>query len=130
MTARGSTPLDWPLGVPRSTPTKSRFKDWTVARAMQSLISELTRFAAREVVITTNIELRRDGLPRSASYRTIARHGGSRLLGQATSGFAALPAAGATPSREDKLRALVEHGSTEGERTAAQTQLDALRAKA
>ena len=63
-------PLEWPLGQPRTRrPARSRFnsrgKPWTVAKAFKHLITELDRFDATSVVISTNVELRIDGHPRS-----------------------------------------------------------------
>lgn len=59
------------------------------------------------------------------AYRAIARHGGGELLEQATSGFAALPPA-SEPSKADKLRAIIASTDSDGERRAAQAQLDNL----
>jgi hypothetical protein len=75
-------PLAWPPGWPR-TPrhkrqdSKYRFKRqgslyapksdfWTFAAARNEMISELERIGARSVVLSTNYELRLDGLPRSS----------------------------------------------------------------
>lgn len=77
-------PLSWPAGFPRSAPTDrgranfGTFKGagWsrdryvgkqamTVADAKDRLITELERLAARNVVISSNLELCRDGTPRS-----------------------------------------------------------------
>lgn len=58
-------PLQWPEGRPR-TPRyrmeRSRFKT-TFARTRDDLIHELKLLGARLPVLSTNIELRRDGLP-------------------------------------------------------------------
>jgi len=57
-------PLEWPLGKPRAIKrTKSRFKPRTIARALAVLRDELKRFEARDIVVSTNIEVRIDGLP-------------------------------------------------------------------
>lgn len=75
-------PLFWPAGWPR-TPghgrTAARFgtrerrggdslaraRDVTVADATQRVLAELGRMGAREIIVSTNLALRRDGLPRS-----------------------------------------------------------------
>lgn len=58
-------PLQWPAGRPR-TPgcrrTRSKF-DTTFAVARDDLFRELRRLGARAVVLSTNIELRQDGIP-------------------------------------------------------------------
>lgn len=76
-------PLTWPLGRPR-TPAKARMKapfhrratfqgtygvqrdkrPLTLSDARDELIEELGRLGAAAVVISTNVELRRDGIPR------------------------------------------------------------------
>lgn len=66
-------PLQWPVGWPR-TPwlrrqdSKYRFRRngsfWTFAAARDALGTELDRIGARNVVLSTNYELRLDGLPR------------------------------------------------------------------
>jgi hypothetical protein len=65
-------PLQWPAGWPR-TPTakrddsKYRFKRngnfWTFAAARDALMLELERIGARQAVLSSNYELRLDGLP-------------------------------------------------------------------
>lgn len=56
-------PLHWPEGWPRTaTPQSSRF-DVSFASARDGLLDELRLFGARYPVISTDIELRRDGLP-------------------------------------------------------------------
>lgn len=64
-------PLAWPVGWPRTAPgarTRARFGKGYRNGALQStaearLLEELRRLGARDVVISTNVELRRDGLP-------------------------------------------------------------------
>jgi hypothetical protein len=56
-------PLSWPLGRPRTpdrmdAPFKTSFAD-----ARDGLLDELRRMRADSVVLSTNVELRRDGLP-------------------------------------------------------------------
>ncbi len=56
-------PLQWPAGRPRSrTVQESRFKTqfWP---AVQFVLNEIRRLGASNSVISTNIELRQDGLP-------------------------------------------------------------------
>lgn len=64
-------PLDWPETEPR-TPwhrrTVSTFKV-SLARARDDLFDELRRLGARGVVLSTNMELRRDGLPYAKQRR-------------------------------------------------------------
>jgi hypothetical protein len=68
-------PLQWPTGWPRAshrqraTFGQAGARGWkealTVAKARQRLSEELDRLGARYVTLSTNIELRLDGLPRS-----------------------------------------------------------------
>lgn len=68
-------PLSWPDGWPR-TPSykrqdsKYRFRRngsfWTFAAARDALSTELDRIGARGVVLSSNYELRLDGLPRAS----------------------------------------------------------------
>lgn len=56
-------PLQWPPGWPRTNyPEPARF-DTSFARARNQLIRELDLLGATNVVISSNITLRRDGLP-------------------------------------------------------------------
>lgn len=58
-------PLQWPAGRPRTHSyrrTRSKF-DTTFAVSRDELFRELKRLGARSVVLSTNIELRQDGLP-------------------------------------------------------------------
>lgn len=58
-------PLYWPAGRPRTPRYRrewGRFKI-TPGRARDSLFEELQRMGARYIVLSTNMELRRDGLP-------------------------------------------------------------------
>lgn len=58
-------PLHWPPLWPRTKiPQWSRFRT-TMRKATQALLGELRRLGASQVIISTNIELRRDGLPYS-----------------------------------------------------------------
>lgn len=56
-------PLCWPAGKPRTRgQVRSRF-DTSFTRARTNLIEELDRLGARNCILSTNIELRLDGLP-------------------------------------------------------------------
>jgi hypothetical protein len=62
---RQAYPLRWPDGWPRTPPAKrthGQFKV-TLARARDELLDELRLLGAREVVISTMIPARNDGLP-------------------------------------------------------------------
>lgn len=62
-------PLAWPTGKPR-TPhhkiEKSRFDPYGRAAEVTNVRDELHRLGARNIVVSTNVRLRRDGLPYSA----------------------------------------------------------------
>ncbi len=59
-------PLQWPVGAPRTArPARSAFGEVSVHRATQELLWEIKRMCGRPPVISTNIELRNDGLPYS-----------------------------------------------------------------
>ena len=59
-------PLSWPAGVPRTrTPQRSAFGEVTIHRAAKELTWEIERMRGRLPVISTNLELRNDGLPYS-----------------------------------------------------------------
>lgn len=57
-------PLHWPEGWPRekSKAMRSRFST-TFAAARQTLLDEISRLGGRYPTISTNVNLRRDGLP-------------------------------------------------------------------
>lgn len=56
-------PLQWPTGRPRTQrPERSRF-DTTGFTARIALFNELGRMGAKNIVLSTNVELRRDGMP-------------------------------------------------------------------
>ncbi len=58
-----ANPLHWPEGWPRAShPTRSRF-DCTFAQARDGIMNEIRLMGGSNVVLSTNIELRRDGLP-------------------------------------------------------------------
>jgi hypothetical protein len=58
-------PLQWPVGKPRTSGRrKSRFdRDRGFGRTRDELLQELARLGATDLVLSTNIPLRRDGLP-------------------------------------------------------------------
>ncbi|WP_421717460.1 J domain-containing protein [Algiphilus sp.] len=56
-------PLCWPHGRPRTKrPERSRF-GVSLAVARDELIAEIQRLGGKQVVVSSNVELRRDGLP-------------------------------------------------------------------
>ena len=56
-------PLSWPIGVPRTeTRVRSRF-DTAEERVKRDLEQQLSVMNASDIVVTTNVELRRDGRP-------------------------------------------------------------------
>ena len=70
MAEQSAFPLSWPLSWPRTRHAqRSRFgtytKKPTVAAGRDALMLELGRLGATLIVISTNIALRRDGLPYS-----------------------------------------------------------------
>lgn len=70
MPEQSAYPLSWPLSWPRTKqPQRSRFgtyhKKPSVAAGRDALMLELGRLGASRVVISTNITLRKDGLPYS-----------------------------------------------------------------
>lgn len=58
-------PLSWPLGKPRSQQRKPATFQNTFGQARESLANELRLMSATGVVLSTNVELRRDGKPYS-----------------------------------------------------------------
>lgn len=64
MTAKAeSYPLHWPIGWPRNPRRQLAAFSVTFGKARDDLLHELRLFNARGVIISSNIELRRDGLP-------------------------------------------------------------------
>lgn len=56
-------PLAWPVGYPRTErPQRSRFSG-TPGLIKKQLLQELETLGGRDVIISTNVALRRDGLP-------------------------------------------------------------------
>ncbi len=61
-------PLYWPEGWPRTELQKvkrAQFKDRSVFTARRELESEVRKFGGRELIISSNLELKLDGTPRS-----------------------------------------------------------------
>lgn len=59
-------PLAWPVGKPRTlAPARSNFYARTVEKATRILLNEVRLMNGRDPIISTNIVLRNDGLPRS-----------------------------------------------------------------
>jgi hypothetical protein len=59
-------PLSWPDGRPRTRqPARSKFKVQSFGRVRDELLHELHLLGARNVVLSTNLKLRQDGLPLS-----------------------------------------------------------------
>lgn len=61
-------PLQWPLGFPRTKHQQPARFDTSFAGARDAIVDEIKRFGGRNVVISTDIPLRNDGLP-YASYK-------------------------------------------------------------
>lgn len=62
-------PLYWPDGYPRTARQdriRARFKDRTLHRCRKAIEDEVARFGGKDLIISSNFELRKsDGLPRS-----------------------------------------------------------------
>lgn len=58
-------PLQWPVGWPRTPPAKQKWSRYraTLADARDGLLGELRLLGAVHVVISTDMPVRRDGLP-------------------------------------------------------------------
>jgi len=68
MDSTRSYPLYWPEGWPRTDAYKrkrAQFKDRSVHMARRTLADEVRRFGGKELIISSNLELRLDGNPRS-----------------------------------------------------------------
>lgn len=66
-------PLYWPEGWPRTDPRRrkgSRFEPGNLAAESRRLRDELVRLGATHVVISTDVPLRRDGLPYTGGQPT------------------------------------------------------------
>lgn len=63
-------PLHWPLGWQRSkAPKTSRFGEWnqkpSVAKSTHKILHELHLFGGKNIIISSNLKLKQDGLPYS-----------------------------------------------------------------
>jgi hypothetical protein len=65
-------PLAWPEGWPRTPPYRRGHSPFKVTpdKAYRELVQELDRLGARNVIISSNLKLRQDGIP----YATQPRH--------------------------------------------------------
>ncbi|HAR45339.1 MAG TPA: molecular chaperone DnaJ [Nitrospiraceae bacterium] len=68
MNSTRAYPLYWPDGWPRTDTYKQKraqFKDRSVAVGRRYLVDEARRFGGTELIISSNLELKLDGTPRS-----------------------------------------------------------------
>ncbi len=57
-------PLTWPAGRSRTRyPARSKFKVQSFARVRDELLNELKLLGAKNVILSTNLKLRQDGIP-------------------------------------------------------------------
>lgn len=71
-----SFPLYWPESWPRTDANKvkkAQFKDRSVFTARKELEFEVHRFGGRDLIISSNLELKLDGTPRSGQKQPIDR---------------------------------------------------------
>jgi hypothetical protein len=114
-------PLTWPTDqtrTPRSQRERGRF-EVGFGRARDELLAELGRMGAREIIISSNVPLRRDGLPfadarepEDPGVAVYFTHGKRQLViacDSYSSVRANLRAVGATV---EALRAIQRHGAT------------------
>lgn len=65
-------PLSWPVGWQRtSNPRRSAYGDRSLAAARESVQREVRLFGGRDLIISSNLELRLDGLPRSGQRQPL-----------------------------------------------------------
>jgi hypothetical protein len=75
-------PLYWPESWPRTDGNKikqSQFKDRSVFTARRELESEVRKFGGRDLIISSNLELKLDGTPRSGQKQPADKGGGCFL---------------------------------------------------
>lgn len=65
-----ASPLQWPEGWKRTIyPIDSRFGSWndkpTIARATDKILHEMNLFGGEQIIISTDLRLKKDGLPYS-----------------------------------------------------------------
>jgi hypothetical protein len=68
MDSTRSYPLYWPEGWPRATPhqvKRARFGDHSVAEGRRVVADQVRLFGGKDLIISSNLELRLDGNPRS-----------------------------------------------------------------
>jgi len=121
-------PLQWPAGWPRTPAMQQRYgkfgskkgaatrvTDITVAEATQRVLGELGRMGVdrEDVVISTNLMLRLDGLPRSA--QAAPRDAGAAVYWQ-------------TPAGARRVMAIDQYYKVEENLAAIAATLDAMRA--
>lgn len=107
-------PLAWPIGWPRTPPHKRRKstfqakgKPLTVFRALERTEHQLTLLGARYLVISTNMELRNDGRPRSDG-RMSSSDPGAAVYFQLKSAPTVMPCDAFT-TLADNLAAIANH---------------------
>lgn len=69
-------PLHWPAGWKRTEPGYieiSRFRDRTIAKARIYVADQVRLMGGESLVVSSNIELRNDGLPRSGQKQPVDR---------------------------------------------------------
>ncbi len=75
-TSLRSYPLYWPEGWPRTETSKvkrAQFKDRSVFTGRKELEHEVHRFGGKELIISSNLELKLDGTPRSGQKQPVDR---------------------------------------------------------
>lgn len=67
-------PLSWPAGWQRTrNPRRSQYGDRSLATAREAVQREVRLFGGRDLIISSNLELRLDGLPRSGQRQPVDR---------------------------------------------------------
>lgn len=65
----GRYPLDWPMGWPRTSnpwPAGNKFGNNSIWKAARGLHAELERMGAEDINLSSDLQLRNDGMPRSS----------------------------------------------------------------
>jgi hypothetical protein len=65
-------PLTWPVGwarIPAHKRQPSQFADRSIAKAVQYVLEQVRLLNGKSVIVSTNLQLRNDGLPRSGQKR-------------------------------------------------------------
>ncbi len=55
--------MQWPSGWPQTAQRRSSHFDTRFAQARDGLLEEIRRLGGTQTILSTNVELRRDGLP-------------------------------------------------------------------